>query len=291
MPPLRSITNASWLLKSFLLHFAYIEQAEARSETSDCAVVFAQLLQWVHDQIDVLRAALDAKLADIDAEGTQALAEAAARRRDAGEADENVGGEERADFRKQDEERAARKASEEAVMRPIIEELKEAASLVWIKQMHFVRRTEGRRPSRAIFGRARKSPHCTWQVYEANALMEFHCSKDVGVATKVFELALKTFGSDEAFVVRYLDFLISINDDNSKLSSVTYASHASDYWHSQTHAHCLSAPSAPSSQSELALCGIVGATTSTASAIGHPCSVSRSVSERSTHKVSSFLTV
>lgn len=47
--------------------------------------------------------------------------------------------------------------------------------------------------------------------------MEYHCSKDVKVATKVFELALKTYGGDEAFVVRYLDFLISINDDNSEV--------------------------------------------------------------------------
>ena len=74
---------------------------------------------------------------------------------------------------------------------------------------------QGIRPTRTVFSRARKSPHCTWQVYEASALMEYHCSKDAGVATKVFELALKTYGTDEAFVVRYLDFLISINDDNN----------------------------------------------------------------------------
>lgn len=75
---------------------------------------------------------------------------------------------------------------------------------------------QGLRACRSIFGRARKSPLCTWQVFEANALMEYHCSKDVKVATKVFELALKSYGGDEAFVVRYLDFLISINDDNSE---------------------------------------------------------------------------
>ena len=44
-------------------------------------------------------------------------------------------------------------------------------------------------------------------------MLEYHCSKEPLVATKVFELALKTYGPNEELVVRYLDFLLSINDD------------------------------------------------------------------------------
>lgn len=76
--------------------------------------------------------------------------------------------------------------------------------------------SQGSRPTRTLFGKARKSPHCSWLIYEASAMMEYHCSKDTVVATKVFELALKTFPENETLVVRYLDFLISINDEKSE---------------------------------------------------------------------------
>ena len=84
---------------------------------------------------------------------------------------------------------------------------------LWIKYMHFERRAAGIRAARQVFSRARRSPHCTWPVYEASALLEYHCSKDTVVATKVFELALKVFGAVPELVVRYLDYLISVNDD------------------------------------------------------------------------------
>jgi cleavage stimulation factor subunit 3 len=199
---------------SYLLHFAYVELSEARSQVQDCGEVFQSLVEWTYAQIDSLQANLEESFKALDEEMEQIKAEASARRRDEGAAD-LIGGEEREELRKMDEERQRRKDAESEKVRPKVEELRESASLVWIKYMHFVRRQEGQRPSRAIFARARKSKHCTWQVFEANALMEYHCSKEVSVATKVFELALKTYGDDEAFVVRYLDFLLSINDDNN----------------------------------------------------------------------------
>jgi cleavage stimulation factor subunit 3 len=104
--------------------------------------MFTNLLTWVHGQIESLQAQLGEKLRKIDEEGEKALADAAAKRRDEGAADENVGGDERAETRRQDEGRAARKKLEEEAVKPSIEELKEAAALVWIKYMHFVRRTE-----------------------------------------------------------------------------------------------------------------------------------------------------
>ncbi len=52
------------------------------------------------------------------------------------------------------------------------------------------------------------------------ALMEFHCNKDAMVAGKVFEVGMRTINLEEdkdapAYVQHYLDFLISMNDDNS----------------------------------------------------------------------------
>ncbi len=47
--------------------------------------------------------------------------------------------------------------------------------------------------------------------------MEYHCgNKDVQVASRIFEKGMETFGEEVDFVLRYLGFLISINDENSK---------------------------------------------------------------------------
>jgi len=79
--------------------------------------------------------------------------------------------------------------------------------------MRFARRAEGLKAARTVFGRARKSDWAGWQVFEASALMEYHCTKSSDVAGKIFELGLKSFGDNVDFVLRYLGFLISINDD------------------------------------------------------------------------------
>jgi Suppressor of forked protein (Suf) len=47
--------------------------------------------------------------------------------------------------------------------------------------------------------------------------MEYHCNKDggTGVASRIFEKGLETYGDEIEFVLRYLGFLISVNDENS----------------------------------------------------------------------------
>lgn len=47
------------------------------------------------------------------------------------------------------------------------------------------------------------------------ALMEYHTNKDAAVAIRIFELGLKQFSEDVDYVIKYLQFLLSINDDNS----------------------------------------------------------------------------
>jgi hypothetical protein len=46
--------------------------------------------------------------------------------------------------------------------------------------------------------------------------MEYHCNKDQNVAIKIFELGLKAFPDDIAFAVKFLQFLIQLNDESSK---------------------------------------------------------------------------
>lgn len=46
-------------------------------------------------------------------------------------------------------------------------------------------------------------------------MMEYHWNKEPAVATKVFDLGLKTFSEDVNYVLHYLHFLITLNDDSS----------------------------------------------------------------------------
>jgi hypothetical protein len=52
--------------------------------------------------------------------------------------------------------------------------------------------------------------------------MEYHNSKDAGIAGKIFGLGIKSFADDPAYICEYLDFLIQMNDDNSKLLASIY---------------------------------------------------------------------
>ncbi|QSL65933.1 hypothetical protein MERGE_003070 [Pneumocystis wakefieldiae] len=88
-------------------------------------------------------------------------------------------------------------------------------SVVWSVFMRAVRRTEGIKAARQIFGKARKVPNQAYHIYVASALMEYHCSKDSTIASKIFDLGLKSFGNDPDFVLHYLTFLININDDTN----------------------------------------------------------------------------
>ncbi|CAG8571347.1 3910_t:CDS:10 [Acaulospora morrowiae] len=83
----------------------------------------------------------------------------------------------------------------------------------YLDNANAIHKTHG--AARAIFSRARKSNHCTYHVFVASALMEYHCSKDQAVAGKIFELGLKSYADNSEFAAQYLDFLIQLNDDNN----------------------------------------------------------------------------
>ena len=49
-------------------------------------------------------------------------------------------------------------------------------------------------------------------------MMEFHSNKDAAVAIKIFDLGAKKFPNEVDYVIRHLQFLLSINDDTSESS-------------------------------------------------------------------------
>ena len=114
-----------------------------------------------------------------------------------------------------------------------LQKLRTEYGVAWIMYMRFGRRSEGVKSLRGIFGKARRDRWIPWEVYEASglcfpfcsvlyptllflALMEYHCSDDRAVASRIFEKGLDYFGDEIDYVLRYLSFLISINDENSK---------------------------------------------------------------------------
>jgi cleavage stimulation factor subunit 3 len=75
---------------------------------------------------------------------------------------------------------------------------------------------QGIKAARSIFGKARRTQHLTWHLFEASAMMEFHSNKDAAVAIKIFDLGAKRFPNEVDYVIRHLQFLLSINDDTSE---------------------------------------------------------------------------
>ena len=45
--------------------------------------------------------------------------------------------------------------------------------------------------------------------------MEYHCSKAADVAGRIFERGMESFPDETELALRYLGFLISVNDDAS----------------------------------------------------------------------------
>lgn len=89
------------------------------------------------------------------------------------------------------------------------------ATLVYVQYMKFSRRAEGIKVARQVFKRAREDPRCGHQVFCAAALMEYYCSKDKNVACKIFELGLKKYPSEQAYILAYLNFLSHLNEENN----------------------------------------------------------------------------
>lgn len=87
-------------------------------------------------------------------------------------------------------------------------------TLVYIQLMRFTRRTEGLKSARAVFKRARDDKRCSHHIYTAAALMDFHCTKDQAIACKIFEQGLKKFSNCPDYILSYIHFMNSLNEEN-----------------------------------------------------------------------------
>ncbi|KAK9466995.1 hypothetical protein V1512DRAFT_262863 [Lipomyces arxii] len=81
--------------------------------------------------------------------------------------------------------------------------------------MRAMKRMEGLKAARQVFSDARKLSYSTYHIFVASALMEYHHNKSPDIASKIFEIGLRRFADTIAFVEKYLEFLITINDDTN----------------------------------------------------------------------------
>ncbi|TXT07763.1 uncharacterized protein COLE_04687 [Cutaneotrichosporon oleaginosum] len=187
--------------KSFLLSFALAELEEDRKNHAECHKIFEALISSVNAEVDELQASVAAEVER--ARGPEIPAQP-------GEMD----GEE-SDIARMVRERDERGKRVQERRGRDIDAARTAAGTAWVMYMRFARRSEGLKAARLVFGKARKSPHITWHVFQASALMEYYSNKDSSVAVRIFELGVRQFSDEVPFVIGYLEFLLSINDDTN----------------------------------------------------------------------------
>ncbi|KAL0572097.1 mRNA 3'-end-processing protein rna14 [Marasmius crinis-equi] len=179
---------------SFVLNFEIAEILERKTEYKE-----------VHETYQTFLTTLRAELTTLNE--TKSVAEAAAAE-NTQEGDEN-GPLTQSTQPSSDQESGAKSLSDE-----LIERHKEH-SLVHIMYMRFARRAEGTTAFRTAFAEARKDPFASWHIFDAAALSEYHSNGDKDLAVRIFQLGMKRYEKDKDYVLRYLSFLISVNDQTN----------------------------------------------------------------------------
>ncbi|ETW84749.1 hypothetical protein HETIRDRAFT_473483 [Heterobasidion irregulare TC 32-1] len=187
---------------SFLLNFAYAETLEVAQNFSEVHAVFDRFLEVLRRDLEALETRINSagssnsNLAINDSQADTTLP-------NEGGTQSNSGS-----FQTQPADDKPPKSRELADRRT-------EYGLVWTMYMRFARRAEGLKSFRAVFAKARRDRWTPWQIYESAALVEYHCMKDAGVAGRIFEKGMETFGDEVDFVIHYLTFLLSLNDENN----------------------------------------------------------------------------
>ncbi|KIO06747.1 hypothetical protein M404DRAFT_998863 [Pisolithus tinctorius Marx 270] len=195
---------------SFLLNFAYAELQEGRKEYAEVNATFDKLIDRLHVQLEELEARVNSASSSFSSDITgRSVATSVPSSITPGPTEPGTVSN-NSSFATQNADEKPPKSKE-------LQERRSEYGLVWIMYIRYARRAHDLKTFRAVFAKARKDRWTPWEVYEAAALMEYHCNKDggLGVACRIFEKGLESFGDEIEFVLRYLGFLISVNDDNN----------------------------------------------------------------------------
>lgn len=91
----------------------------------------------------------------------------------------------------------------------------EEPTLAWIHYIRFARRHEDIGAARKLFRRAREDPRSTFQLFIANADLEYFGTKDKSIGFKIFHLGAKKYSSEPDFIIAYLKYMAHLNEDNN----------------------------------------------------------------------------
>ncbi|WVO12857.1 hypothetical protein L204_100465 [Cryptococcus depauperatus] len=197
--------------KSFLLTFALAEAEENHKNYSACHSLYTFLIDRLNPDVDELRNKTAREVQAAQGPPIPGAENAVVGK--IGNLDEDSNEAQQIQVLVEEREKRGQLVAEARAKD--VEELMISISVVWNMYMRFARRAEGIKSARSVFGKARRSAHLTWHVFEASALVEYHSNKDSAVAIRIFELGLKQFSEDADYVIKYLQFLLSINDDNN----------------------------------------------------------------------------
>lgn len=175
---------------SLLLAYTLADLEESKQEHAACYTIYDGLIAHLYDKISKLEATIaeetTAALAELEASSAESED---VKREDNGDEDMDEGGAVEKREKKAEEEEKAKKEVRDKY-EPEVARLKSMAASVWITEMRFARRadvsttllphpvsvrkihdlfaTQGVKPARQVFTKARKSAHLTWQVVEAS---------------------------------------------------------------------------------------------------------------------------
>lgn len=189
--------------KSFLLSFALAELEEERGNYADCHKIFDALVGTLNTEIDDIKSRV---AADVEAAKGPEIVQTGT--------DADMIGED-TDYARSVREREERGKVAAERRQKDVDDVLSALGVVWVMYLRFARRAEGLKAARLVFGKSRKNAHVHWLAFEASAMMEYHSNKDAAVAVRIFELGLKQFSEEPDYVVKYLQFLLSINDETN----------------------------------------------------------------------------
>lgn len=234
---------------SFLLNFAYAEVLESNKSLEEVHSIFEKFLGVLRKDLDALESRVSSGNTSNSINATQQ-----SQRGMNDETSELL----HSGFTQNSSQNSSMNSQNSDERPPKNKELSDRRTeygVAWIVYMRFARRAENLKAARTVFGKARKDHWTPWEVYEAAgmswrvhtlsvltrqplALMEYHCTKATDVATRIFEKGLENFSEESEFALRYLGFLISINDDSSEYLIVN--SRAAPQYGAQMHELCLS---------------------------------------------------
>lgn len=212
--------------KSWLLSFAYAEVEETSQRHENVKSTFEQLMKDNENEIAAVEAEAQTNLTAIK-NGDEKEEEAQKINEAASSSASDSGIEEH------DKPAKVKSGSKLAFAIKKIEDerdrklkiLSEEGTVAAIMFMRALRRMEGIKAARQFFTKCLGSPHMSWQIYVASALLEHQYNemksgeKDgkqpTPIAVRIFTRGMKQFSDNVEFIQEYLSFLLSIRDDTN----------------------------------------------------------------------------